>query len=182
MSRRLPVPTGIALVLRKTQLSDLDLVVRLPDHEADEALHARADQKSVDMRHVVGHQQRRAAERHVLLPHDANAEDGVGHHPEHEADQEIVHHGDDVDRDEQRDEAEDQDQAVRARSCSLSWNSHSAPEASSRADRVVEVVGGDDAALSRSRRRVAAGSAFERHDEEAARRLRAPPAPTDDSA
>ena len=99
-SRGPPVPTGIAMVLRKNQFKRLHLVVGLPHHEADEALHAGADQEAIDVRHVVRHQQRGAAEGHVLLADDADAEDGVGEQPEHEADQVIGDDGHDVDGDQ----------------------------------------------------------------------------------
>ena len=75
----------------------LHLVVRLPHHEADEALHAGADQEAVDVRHVIRHQQRGPVEGHVFLALDADAEDAVREQPEHEAHEVIGHDGDDVD-------------------------------------------------------------------------------------
>ena len=89
------------------------------------------DQKSVDMRHVVGHQQRRAAERNVLLADDADLEQCVRRQPQQEAHQELRHHAHDVNRRNQRHDAEDQHQLVGGETCSLSCNPHSAADASS---------------------------------------------------
>ena len=65
------------------------LVIRPVDHEPDESLHAGADQQAVDVRHVIAHEQRRAAERHVFLADDADAVERVGEHPQREPDQEV---------------------------------------------------------------------------------------------
>ncbi len=67
-------------------------VVRLPHHEADEALDAGADQEPVQMRYVIRNQQRRSAERHVFLAADADVEDRVRSQPQQEANQKLGNH------------------------------------------------------------------------------------------
>ncbi len=88
------------------------LVIRAVHHEADETLHARADQKAVHMRDVIRHQQRRAAERNIFRAHDADAEHRVGEHPQHEAHQKIRNQAHAVDRRQQREDSEGQDDLV----------------------------------------------------------------------
>src|SRR5262249_22471924 len=51
------------------------LIVGLPHHEADEALHAGADQEAIDVRHVIGDEERGAAEGYVFGALDFDAEE-----------------------------------------------------------------------------------------------------------
>jgi hypothetical protein len=80
-------------------------VVRRVDHEPHEALDARADQRAVDHRHVVGDDQRRSVGRDVRLADDADAVDRVRQHPQHEADEEVGQLREDVDVRDQRESA-----------------------------------------------------------------------------
>ena len=58
------------------------LVIRAVDEEADETLHAGADEQAVDVRDVIHHQQRRAACRNVLRANLDAAGEQVGHRVE----------------------------------------------------------------------------------------------------
>src|SRR5450759_3084672 len=127
-------------------VESLHLVDGLPHHEADEALHAGADQEAIHVRHVVGDQQRGSPEGHVFLAVDADAEEAVGEHPQHEADQIIRDDGDDVDRDrEQRDaEAEHDGGGAEVQAGVTEPHDEARDE---HADGLVEIVGGHHAAL-----------------------------------
>ena len=57
----------------------LVLVIWLPDHEAQQALHGRDQKESVHVRNVVRHQQRRPPERNVLAPLDPDPEQRMHH-------------------------------------------------------------------------------------------------------
>ena len=144
----------------------LHLVDRLPHHEADEALHASADQQAVDVRHMVGDEQRGSAERHVFLAVDADAEDAVGEQPEHEADQIFRDDGDDVGGDQEQGKAE----AEHDRGGAEMQPRVAEPDREARdqhPDGLVEIVGGHDAPFFA---RIAAllDVGVERDDEEAA--------------
>ena len=78
---------------------------RRVDHEAHEALHAGADQQAVDEGEMVGDQQRRPVQRHVIRVHDADAVDAVRQHPQAEADQEVRQQDQQVGNDRERRQA-----------------------------------------------------------------------------
>src|SRR5262249_37415802 len=92
------------------------LVVGAVDDEPDESLHARAHEQSVDVRHVVAHEERRAAERYVFLADDSDPVQRVRQEPETESDQEFWDEREDVHARHECEEAEDQDDAVRRES------------------------------------------------------------------
>ena len=123
------------------------LVVRLVDQEADEPLHAGADQHAVDVRQVVADEQRRSARRHVLLAHDADAIDRVRQQPEAEADQELRHDASARRRSPASVTTPKTRMMRSARQCSRSCVNHSARGRQQDADHVEEVVGRHQPAL-----------------------------------
>ena len=101
---------------RQQLARDRQVEVRPVDHEADEPLHARADQEAVDVRQVIADQQRRAARRHVLDAMELDAIQRVGQQQEREAQAEIRQQPQHVAAGDQLEHAEDQDDAIRRRS------------------------------------------------------------------
>ena len=74
------------------------IIIRAPYHEADEARDRSSDQQTVDMRDVIGDQQRGSARGNIRRAPDADPVERMGEHPEDEANQEIRYLADDVDR------------------------------------------------------------------------------------
>ena len=122
------------------------LVVRLPDHEPDEALQAGGDEEPVDVRHMVRHQERGPADRNAVVTQDADSEERVRNQPQQEPDQELGHQTHCIDGGDQRYGAEDDHQLVGGEMQFVVEG----PEGSrgkQESNGVVEVVGRNDAAL-----------------------------------
>ena len=117
------------------------LVIRAVDQEADESLHARADEKAVDVRQVIAHEQRRSARRHVLLADDADAVDRVRQQPQAEADEELRARRPARRRSTTSVSTPNTRMIRSALSPRTVMHSHSAPAESMIADHVQEVVG-----------------------------------------
>ena len=151
----------------KEPVERLHFVIRAPHHEADEALDRRANQEPVDVRHMVGNQQRRAARRHVLRSHDPDLVQRVRRHPQNEPYQEVRHHSYDVDGSGQRHYAENEHQLVRRNMHAVVQNPQSS-RSQQQPEGVIEIVGGNRAPFVR-RSAALLQERIQRHDEQAAR-------------
>ena len=89
------------------------VVVRPIDEKANESLHARSDEQTVNVREVVAHQERRSPKRHVLLTDDSNPVDGVREQPQTESHQELWNDAEHIEAGQQRHDAEHDEDPIR---------------------------------------------------------------------
>src|SRR5579862_8190734 len=84
-----PLPNGDSLGQPETPGQQLEIVVRMPDQEADQRRKAGADQEGVQMGQMIGNQQGGAIGRGVLPTQDPHAEQRAGDQPKRGPDQKL---------------------------------------------------------------------------------------------